>query len=237
MDDSVIVPRREKGDPQLPETGILVLNPSDMPVMADLAQSLALKRHFLFNARLYSDEQMFLAGPAVGAPMAVLCLEKLIVLGARRVIVYGWCGSIHPGLRLSELFLPVSGVSEEGTSQHYVSNKPWNSLLHAELMQALRGAGREAKSGDIWTTDALYRETRKKVEQYGAQGLMAVDMEYTALQAVAAFREVLLAAVMLVSDELFMHRWQPVYSHKQFRTLSRQTLSLLFSLFHKATFP
>jgi hypothetical protein len=54
-------------------------------------------------------------------------------------------------------------------------------------------------------------------------------MEFTALQAVAAFREIALAAVMLVSDELFSGRWNRGYTRKKFRSCSRQTFDVLLS--------
>jgi uridine phosphorylase len=229
MFDGIISPRREKNEPQLPASGILVLNPSDIPTMASRAREEACKQHFLFNSQLFSNDQWFLAGPAVGAPMATLCLEKLVALGARRIVVYGWCGSIHPNLRIGDLFLPSSGWSEEGTSQHYPVGRPWDMSLHTELLHLLEQAASMPKFGKIWTTDALYRETREKVATYAGQGIWAVDMEFTALQAVAAFREIALAAVMLVSDELFSGRWNRGYTRKKFRSCSRQTFDVLLS--------
>ncbi|MGD9947941.1 MAG: nucleoside phosphorylase [Desulfobulbus sp.] len=236
MVDALISPHREKNEPQLPAYGIFVLNPSDTPTMTSLAKEYGLRRHFLFNSQLFYNERFFLAGPAVGAPMAAICQEKLIVLGARRIVLYGWCGSIHPDLRISDLFLPAFGLSEEGTSPHYHSENPRNLALQDQLATSLGQAGYQVKTGGIWTTDALYRETRQKIERYGRQGIIAVDMEYTALQAVATFREILLGGVMLVSDELFGEKWRAGYGHKSFRTLSRQTLGLLVSFLHKAIF-
>ena len=236
MSDTVITPRREKGDPQLPSTGILSLNPSDCSTMHALAKEHGLRRHFLFNAQLYADDRVFLAGPALGAPMAVICLEKLIALGADRIIVYGWCGSLVARLHIGDLFLPTSGRSEEGTSCHYPTCDPWDCSLHTLLASLLQQSGFNSSTGGIWTTDALYRETWDKVEQYGNSGFMAVDMDCTALHSVASFSGVGLGAVLLVSDELFRGQWRSDYSRPQFRARSRQLLTLLFSLFHQASF-
>lgn len=229
MSDTVITPRREKGDPQLPTAGILSLNPSDCPTMQVLAKEYGLRRHFLFNAQLYHNECLFVAGPAVGAPMAVLCLEKLIALGARRILAFGWCGSLSVQLRIGDLFLPTSGLCEEGTSAHYPVAHPWGSSLHVELANSLQQSGIQPFCGPIWTTDALYRETWEKVERYAGRGIMAVDMECTALQSVAAFRGISLGTALLVSDELFGGQWRPGYSRRQFRDRSRDLLTLLFS--------
>jgi hypothetical protein len=52
-------------------------------------------------------------------------------------------------------------------------------------------------------------------------------MEYTALRTVAAYRQISLAAVMMVSDELFHAEWAPRFQYKQFRSESRQLLDQL----------
>jgi uridine phosphorylase len=231
MSTCIINPMRNKGEPHLPTTGILAVNPSDASGFTDLARQYVLQKHPFFNAQLYSNETFFLAGPAVGAPMAAICLEKLIVLGASRIVVYGWCGSLHPSLVTGELFLPTAGLSEEGTSVHYQSQtRCCDDFLRQQFVHALRREGYQPKQGQIWTTDAVYRETREKVERYSAQGILAVDMEYTALCSVAAFREVSLTAVMLVSDELFQREWTPRFHHKQFRADSRRVLKKLCAI-------
>ena len=114
--------------------------------------------------------------------------------------------------------------------------RPVVRSLHTLLASLLQQSGFNASTGGIWTTDALYRETWDKVEQYGNSGFMAVDMECTALHSVASFRGVGLGAVLLVSDELFGGQWRSGYSRPQFRARSRQLLTLLFSLFHQASF-
>ena len=49
----------------------------------------------------------FIAGPAIGAPMAVMTMEKLIALGARRIFLFGWCGSMRDSLGIGDLLLPI----------------------------------------------------------------------------------------------------------------------------------
>jgi nucleoside phosphorylase len=56
----------------------------------------------------------------MGAPMAVMLLEQLIALGARRLLYLGFCGALVPSYRIGDLFLPVQAIREEGTSYHYL---------------------------------------------------------------------------------------------------------------------
>ncbi len=160
--------------------------------------------------------------------MAVMCLEKIIALGATRIILYGWCGSLVPMLRISDLFVPTRVVSEEGTSRHYPpSALSADDFFQAVLVNTLTAWEYPVKRGPIWTTDAVYRETKEKIQRYGSEGIMAVDMEYAALRAVASFRCVSLAAVMLVSDELYHQKWSSRIAHKSFRADSKNLIDRL----------
>ncbi|MHB1013851.1 MAG: nucleoside phosphorylase [Desulfurivibrionaceae bacterium] len=225
MSEVVVQPCRGKNEPQLPACGLLLVNPSEARQAAQLTGQNGWTRHFLFHSNLFSAPAppMFWAGPAVGAPMAVICLEKLIALGARRIIVCGWCGSLQADLGVGELVLPTRGISEEGTSGHYpvagaVESSP---RLRQALKDFFAGTGKEPREGVIWTTDGLYRETREKVVRYGKEGILAVDMECSALMQVAAFRRIELAAVMMVSDLLWQDPWQPAFQSKDFRRRSQ----------------
>ena len=231
METCILNPERGKTDPRLPATGILAVNPSDAHCLTEYADRASLKRSFLFNSTLYHSDALFLAGPAVGAPMAVLCLEKLIALGAKKIILYGWCGSLQERLHGMDILVPTSGLSEEGTSRHYQSGKSCeiihSTTLRNRLCRILTDKSIEFQQGPLWTTDAPYRETKKKITDYAARGIYGVDMEYAALCTVAAFRKAQLAAVMLVSDELLKSPWKPHYSFKAFKKRSRELLTLL----------
>lgn len=231
MESCILNPERTKADPKLPATGILAVNPSDAHCLPEYAKQAGLKRSFLFNSTLYHSDALFLAGPAVGAPMAVLCLEKLIALGAKKIILYSWCGSLQERLHGMDILLPTSGLSEEGTSRHYQSGPNSEIIpsmpLHNQICRVLTDKLVQFQQGPLWTTDAPYRETEKKITDYAAQGIYGVDMEYSALCTVAAFRKAQFAAVMLVSDELLKSPWKPHYSFKAFKKRSHELLTLL----------
>jgi hypothetical protein len=60
-------------------------------------------------------------------------------------------------------------------------------------------------------------------------------MEFAALCTVATFRDVELAAMLLVSDELWRQPWQQGYTHKKFKKKCRLMLEILFDFCR--TFP
>lgn len=232
MDALVQPPHGAAAKKTLAADGVLAVNPSDTRCFEELARRHDLKKRFLFNAQLFSGTDFFVAGPAVGAPMAALCLESLITLGARRIIVYGWCGALLEPLRVGALFMPLAALSEEGTSRHYPHREEECDPSLAEALHAwLVNREHTVRRGTLWTTDAPFRETREKISAYGAQGVWAVDMEYAALRAVAAFRRVRLAALFMVSDELYRPVWRPAFTAESFRRTSRQRLLELCTFF------
>jgi uridine phosphorylase len=232
MSDTVIEPSRQKGEAHITGPVLFFINPGDSARIISEARKLNGKKHFLFHSNLLEipgRQTIFWAGPALGAPAAVIALEKLIALGCRNVIVHGWCGSLVPSLKAGDIFLPSWALSEEGTSAHYpIATRPAaQEGMRLQLAGFLQENGYAVQEGPIWTTDAPYRETRQKVQEYGRQGIMAVDMEFSALCTVAAYRGVSLAAAMLVSDELYHAAWRPIFTSKAFQKKSMEIFHVL----------
>jgi uridine phosphorylase len=176
----------------------------------------------------WQGKPLTLAGPAPGAPYAVMILEKLIALGAQTVMALGWCGSLQADAEIGDLIVPDSAYSEEGTSAHYPVAEPEprpEAGLCRTLQSRLTSAGLAFHTGRVWTTDAIYRETRGKVQAYGAQGMLAVEMEMSALFTVAQYREVALAGLLVVSDELFSLKWRHGLRQEHFHRRRRQALA------------
>jgi uridine phosphorylase len=187
----------------------------------------------LYLARQVSSLPMAMVGPFCGAPLAVIGLEKLIALGARDVWVLGWCGSIQPELRVGDLVIPTRAVSEEGTSKHYPIGAG-EAGAHPNrldiLQRELEEKGLPITQGPVWTTDAPYRETAQKVRHYQEAGVLAVEMELSALFTVAVYRGVRLTALLVVSDELFDLKWVPGFSSSRFRKRSHRAGEILLNL-------
>ena len=150
-----------------------------------------------------------------GAPAAIAGFERIVAAGGEEFIVLGLAGSIHPRARIGDIVVPAWGVREEGTSYHYMPPdyvpEPDSELASRlySMLKVVKGRRRHRLlRGGIWSTDAIFRETIDKVEKYSSMGVYVVDMEMTALFAVAHYRKVKLAGVIAVSDELFTGEWK-----------------------------
>ncbi len=173
------------------------------------------------------------AGPFLGAPQAVIGLEQIIARGGMRVWVLGWCGSLQHDIKVGALLVPEGAVSEEGTSSHYISGgripAPAREMAERICAEAsLRGI--EIRKGSVWTTDALYRETASKVASYQRGGLLAVEMEMSALLTVAAYRGISLAGLLVVSDELASLKWRHGFGSEELRNATKEACLMMIEL-------
>jgi uridine phosphorylase len=230
----LINPKKSRSEPGIDPLALMIPLPGDLQRMARLfgeIGSLCFKNNTLRVFELRDSRRSIgLAGPAVGAPQAVMILEKLIALGARRVIFLGWTGGLNPALSPGDLILPDKAISEEGTSRHYsdeICSGPSFPLL-GDIKKALKTEGLSFKQGPVWTTDAPYRETIDKVKSFQSQGVLGVDMEISAFFTVSAFRGIEAAALLIVSDDLSGLTWRHGFREPRFIEARRQISRFLF---------
>lgn len=186
------------------QKAILAFTRKEFEILKGLREA-GQERSPLFGiTQVVSWPDLLLAGPILGAPQAAMVMELFRLSGVRSFFSLGWCGSLQPDLSIGQVVLPETAFSEEGTSAHYVSE---GSPLAADpdlsrcLAESLTRRNIPFKKGRVWTTDAPFRETQEKIQAYAEKGMLAVDMESSAIMAVARFRELAWSGLMVVSDE------------------------------------
>lgn len=227
VDDAIIFPKKGKHSPHLGPVGVIAGTETDLTFLCSLLDFNKNKYQKLFTSRLYHDHAnpskggLSLTGPAVGAPYATMLLETLIAWGARNIIFLGWCGSISEEVNIGDIIVPTSAIIDEGTSGHYKEDDRRISFpserMVAKLQKTLTRNQIEFHNGAIWSTDAVYRETRPKVQFYQRRKAIGVEMEISALFTVAKVREVHMGAMVVVSDELASFKWRPGFKMDEFK--------------------
>jgi uridine phosphorylase len=147
-----------------------------------------------------------------GAPIVAAAMEELIAFGVQRFIAIGLAGGLQPDLHPGDIVICDRALRDEGTSYHYLPparSVDANPVLVQQLSAAFETRQIAHSIGASWTTDAPYRETRRKVETYCAEGVKTVEMEAAALFAVGQRLNVPTAAVLVIGDRLAELRWQP----------------------------
>jgi uridine phosphorylase len=159
---------------------------------------------------LYDDKELAVMHPGVGAPLAAAFLEEAIALGCRKFVACGGCGVLDSEIAVGHVVIPSTAVRDEGTSYHYLppSREVYASQEGiAALETVLKRHHLPYVIGKTWTTDAVYRETRAKMERRKAEGCITVEMEAAAFFAVAQFRGVTFAQILYGGDDLSGDEW------------------------------
>lgn len=243
--DAIINPVKSKNAPAIGPVAVMAATPTDLFTICDLLNFTRDDFQRLMISRVYIDksqpEGVSLTGPFVGAPYAVMLMETLVAWGARKILFMGWCGAVAEKVKIGDIILPTAAVIDEGTSAHYETMDNERSCACPSMVSAIRNFLVEKQvdfhAGEIWTTDAVYRETRQQVETHQRNGILAVEMELSALFTAARYRRVSLAGILVVSDELSLMKWRPGFKdegfHKGRRTACRMVKELCPTLITK----
>ena len=145
-----------------------------------------------YHTTLYNFEyqgiEFGVVGCAVGASFAVLIAEELFASGCLLLISVTSSGLILPKQKPPFFVLIERALRDEGTSYHYLPPSDY-SYINKELSAMLEGAFSKfaipVNRGATWTTDAPFRETGVAIEHAQSQGIIAVEMEASALYAFA----------------------------------------------------
>ena len=206
---------------------IMVSSHRDLRLLCDKLQIEGNRYRNLFNSRIYFKEKgggkthVSLTGPIIGAPYAVIILETLISFGVKQIIYFGSCGAVSPKMTIGDIIIPSGCFIDEGTSRHYQSVKndfaePSTAMVE-ELQSTAERMNVDCQNGLIWTTDAVFREIPDKVVDYQRRGVLAVEMELSALFTVGKSYGVDMAGILVVSDELSTLRWKPGFKTDAFK--------------------
>jgi uridine phosphorylase len=101
--------------------------------------------------------------------------------------------------------IPNSAVRDEGTSYHYVPPSrtiDMSPLVVKKLETVLQNHHINYEVGKTWTTDALYRETKGKIQRRKKERCLTVEMECSALLAISDFRKVVFGQYLLAEDDV-----------------------------------
>jgi uridine phosphorylase len=214
--DAIINPRKYGMEQPVPLKGIMCFFAD---VIAKKVEEETLQKIGQFRSELaihpvYRMEkngaELFVMHPGVGAPLAAGLLEEIICWGIKCVIVCGGCGVLNPEIAAGHIVVVESAVRDEGTSYHYL---PASREVGASVRvtQAIVDAIQKNKipylRGKTWTTDAIYRETPQRRAKRIVEGCSVVEMEASALFAVAQFRSIEIGMIVYGGDLVIPGAW------------------------------
>lgn len=206
---AIIQPKKNDYDFVLPSKCIAIFFKdivdalSKMPNVKEIGRVTWETGDVIYYSYLYEGKEICFYHSWVGAPISAAVMDLTIALGVREILAIGGCGILDKRLSDDNILLPVEGVRDEGTSYHYVKPSrtisPSNELLN-KIKNAFSNYNVSYKCVKTWTTDGFYRETKKRCDLRKKQGCETVDMEFTAMCAVAKLRSASFAAIFYCGD-------------------------------------
>lgn len=108
--------------------------------------------------------------------------------GANKFIMFGSAGSLDSDATDGKFVIPTESYREEGLSYNYVEPSDYIEIRNSKVVKKIFDELKLPNvSGKVWTTDAIYRETKAKLEVRKSEGCIAVEMELAGVQAVCDY--------------------------------------------------
>ncbi|MBP1747904.1 MAG: uridine phosphorylase [Deltaproteobacteria bacterium] len=201
----------------LPERAIITFNNGDLRRLAEKEHISIVTAWQPFRTIYVLSASTVAVNSFFGGPNIAALVEELSSFGAREFILWGYCGGMSGSSRIGSLYIAGRALREEGISYHYLEDdnefvssdwaKEWSGVAEHEGFQCV----------DVWSTDAIYRETNQKIADYARRGIAAVEMETASLYAVCQAKGLKAAAFLVVSDLVNKGTWQGGFHTRPFK--------------------
>lgn len=176
--------------------------------------------NFLENAYCYSEVRgmygytgtykgtpISVQGTGMGNPsMSIYGTELINDYGVNKLVRIGSCGAMQKEIQVRDIVIAQSASSDSNLTEKifYGSNFAPTADFHL-LMKAYQHAqskGVNVFVGNIYNSDEFYRETLDRLHKFMEFGVLAVEMESTALYTLAAKYGVKALSILTVGSQL-----------------------------------
>jgi uridine phosphorylase len=206
-------------DKLLPILPILQINPQDIPEYVivcgdpkraeriagrlEHARELAFSREYRTFVGEKDGVAIAVVSHGVGAPGAAVCFEELIRAGVKTIIRAGTAGSYTADCPPGSLVISTAAAREDGLTRQLVP-AGFPAVADVEVVCALQAQAALLEQGSVrlgmtMTLDAFFAGVEKLPHAaYKKAGILAVDMEISALYVIAALRGIRAGAIVAI---------------------------------------
>jgi uridine phosphorylase len=203
---------------KLPQRAIITFTISDVKALLKNTHQKPVKawENFRILFRIVDSKTVVLRS-YFGGPNVATIVEELSSFGVREFVLWGYCGGISNHVSIGDLLIAEGALRHDGVSHHYLNNDDefvysgWFVKWH----ETAKASGITAAL--VWSCDALYKETRKKISLCKKMGVHAVEMEVASFYAVCKAKKLKGIAFLIISDLLRRNKWIPGFSEPSFK--------------------
>ena len=156
----------------------------------------------------YNNKEYVITRTIIGGAGTAGVAEELIAMGAKKILIYGTCGTLDKNILKGHFVIPTEAYRDEGTSYHYVKPSDYIEVKTAnKLCSIFDELHIPYIRGKTWTTDAIYRETVGNMKKRKEDGCIVVEMECASIMAVSQFRNIPVYQFLYGDDTLDATEW------------------------------
>jgi len=190
------------------EIALIPGNPDRVDRIADHcddSELVAENREYRIVNATYDGVDLTICSTGIGCPSAAIAIEELHNVGVETVIRVGTCGGLQTDVEIGDMVVATGSAKEEGTSKRYESETypavPDYGTLTA-LVEAAQSRGEQVHVGPIVSDDAFYNESDEYVADWEEAGLLAIEMEASAVFSLARRRGMNAGAICTADGNL-----------------------------------
>lgn len=155
----------------------------------------------------YNGKKVSVQGTGMGIPsISIYVNELLSEYKVKNVIRVGSCGALQKELKLRDIIMATAASTDSSFNKLKFDGRDFAPAADFVLMQkAYSAAGKlgvPLKVGTVLSTDTFYGDDPEFWKRWAAYGIMAVEMETSALYTLAAKYGAAALGLLTVSDSL-----------------------------------
>ena len=155
----------------------------------------------------YKGTKISVQGTGMGMPsIAIYAQELMDEYGVNQLIRIGSCGAMQEDISLGDIILAQGACSDSAFNRRRFDGDDYAPLASFDLLQKAvnlaKGKALKVHTGNILSSDFFYNDPLDTWKKWAAYGVLAVEMESTALYTLAAARGAQALSILTVSDHL-----------------------------------
>jgi purine-nucleoside phosphorylase len=156
----------------------------------------------------YRGKRVSVQGTGMGAPSISIYVNELIrEYGVQNLVRVGTCGGIQKDVNVRDVIIAMTACTDSNMNRLTFPGFDFAPCASFDLLKKAHDAGMKkglpVRVGNVLTADVFYRESMEPVKKLGEYGVLAVEMETTALYTLAAKYGVNALSILTVSDHIF----------------------------------
>lgn len=154
----------------------------------------------------YKGERISVQGTGMGVPSISIYINELMSsYGVQQLIRVGTCGAIQKDVKVRDVILAMSASTDNQMNRLTFGGVDYAPTANFDLLKKAYDTGIEKglnlKVGNIFTADMFYNDNAE-LEKWARYGILAIEMESSALYTLAAKFGRKALSVLTVSDHI-----------------------------------